>query len=205
MSHTLGDIAAPRPPHRPTSKGPRPSPCDDADTQSPPKSGPRAPAPRRYPRPAASRGLRLPSPPPSRRPARRKGGSKRGGVAGGGGAGTALPEQPARVIKNPQTARRQDPARRRRRARPGPQAGPEPGTRALGRPRPDRRPAVGAGEGWGGEMRGGAGMKGRGGGGERVGEGRKASVGGWGGRKNWVGVRERGEEKGVAGGWLGGD
>lgn len=34
----------------------------------------------------------------------------------GRGRGTALPEPPARVIKNPQTARLQNPARRRRRS-----------------------------------------------------------------------------------------
>lgn len=137
------------------------------------------PARRAPPAPLPAAG-RPPGPPPavpprSRRPARRKGGSERGGVAGGGGAGTALPEPPARVIKNPQTARRQDPARRRpawaagwTRARaPGARAAPPgPAPRRGGRGRGGGRggDTVGAGTVGGGCERSGVEEWGRGGG-----------------------------------------
>lgn len=151
------------PPPRPHAHG-RAAPRRDAATQGPPDRG-RAPHALTWAaRPPGLRAVPAESPPR----ARRKGGSERGGVAGGGGAGTALPEPPARVIKNPQTARGQNPARRRRR-RP---AWPAAWTRARAPERPRRG-------GWGASAEAGEGDDvGRG---ARPGPGRRGET--------WVGVR----------------
>lgn len=144
--HTRSPAAARRRPPPPTGRPPAPP--------SPLPAAPPAPLPAAARPPGASvRRLR-------RRLAalRRKGGSERGGVAGGGGAGKALPEPPARVIKNPQTARGQNPARRRRR-RPAWAAGwtraRDPGTRAA-------PPGPGPPWGLGGWLGGGDGRRRRG-------------------------------------------
>ena len=101
-------------------------------------------------------------------------------MAGGGGAGTALPEPPARVIKNPQTARRQDPARRRPAWAAGWTRARAPGARAAPPgPAPPRGGGGGVGEEGGDTV--GAGTVGGGwgsGGGGGVGEGRVRVSGG---------------------------
>lgn len=150
------------PPPRPHAHG-RAAPRRDAAPQGPPGRG-RAPHALTWAaRPPGLRAVPAESPPR----ARRKGGSERGGVAGGGGAGTALPEPPARVIKNPQTARGQNPARRRRRP-----AWPAAWTRARAPERPRRG-------GWGASAEAGEGDDvGRG---ARPGPGRRGET--------WVGVR----------------
>lgn len=161
---------------------PRPAATPPApDTQSRGATQPARRPPRGCDRRYLRRGASAPPwPPPSPAPsAGREGGSERGGVAGGGGAGTALPEPPARVIKNPQTARPEAPpaSASAAAARPGPRAGARPGTRERRAP-PDPRPAQG---GAAGRRVGGPGRR-------AVGRGRRAELGGRGsGPRRWGG------------------